>query len=194
MPLIQTPDIARKLMRGLRLTTPPDSVLAPETVSVIIVEDYSAPLTGVSFGCFGSVTQAPIAAEFSLVTLRRIPQMRVKVTKVHVGVDTDTTILISNPVDGVAGLVVSANTQFTDFSVPGRPSAVMGSDTQVAIPTRRDLIRIPALAGVTYSIELDIDLGDPNVAPADDMIMAAAGLVNARLDCSWEWIEGPVLG
>ena len=195
MSQIQTSDQARKLQRGLRLTSLPDSILAPEIVGVIILEDYSKPLIGTEFGCSAGTTRGAVAAEFSQVILRRPnAQIRVKVLRVFIGASSAQAILISIPNTPPGGFTELASRVFNDLEVPGRPSAFFGSDTAIAIPARRDMYSIRVPADQSIVVTLDIDLGAPGVGNGDTDVLFANTVVNTSLSVGLEWVEGPTLG
>lgn len=194
MPLIQTSDQARKLQQGLRLTTLPDSVLAPEIVPVILVEDYSAPLLGTSNGCTGAIVVAAVAANISLAVLRRAASVRVNVRRVIVSTATTQQIQITMPTSLVTA-AIATDKVFTDFATPGRPSTVFEADnTGVGIPAGRILYRFRVLANTTYQIDMDVLLGHPDIAPNFFQFMINGTIVNTDLAVSIDWIESPLLG
>jgi len=195
MPIIQNPSIARKLMRALRLTGLPDSILAPETVPVIVVEDLSAPLTDIVRGCQGSQNAQAIVAENPIVTLVRVgnpSSYDVVVTEIHFSSDTSQRIHITKPTVAVLGLTVSEETTFTDFTIPGRPTSQLGSDSTAAIPAGINLYEVEVLADTLYRIPTNIRLGVVN--PISNAIMVAGISTNTILRAGFSWTEGPLEG
>jgi len=192
MALIQTPRLVRKLQRALRLTSLPDSVLAPETVAVILVEDLSAPLSDEERGCMGSANAAAVAAENGIMVLVRVgapAEYDLVVTEAHFSSPTTQRIVIGLPTAGVTGLTVSGNTSFEDFSIPGRPSSQLGFDTQAGIPAHRILLAGLALANTLYRIPLSLRIG--TIGDGNDLtsVMIAAGTANADLRAGFKWTE-----
>jgi len=195
--LIQSPNIGRKLMRSLRLTAQPDVVLAPETVGVILLEDLSAPLSDIERGCMGSEFQAAVAAEFGIVVLTRAGAPATYdaiVTAVTLMSTANDVLEISVPTAGVVGLTTSANTIFTDLELPGRPTSPLGTDTQVAVPARRILMRVQVLALTFVRIPLNIRLGTIGVGSELPALMINATTVNQSIRAGFEWTEGSPQG
>jgi len=195
--LIQVSRLARKLQRSLRLTSLPDSVLAPETVSVIIVEDLSAPLSDEERGCMAAGGAGAVAAEFSLLALVRVgapAEYDLTVTGMHFSSTTAQQIRLIVPTAGILGLAASANTQFTDFNTPGRPTSQFGIDTQVAVPVGRVLLRYEIEASVTYRIPLQLRLGTFGIGPQLNSLIMVAMTANTLLLGGWEWTESAPQG
>jgi len=197
MPLIQNPSIARKLQRFLRLVDFPDSVLAPEVVPVILVEDLSPPLSDIERGCRGATSVGPVAAEFPLLVLVRAgapARYDAKILEIHVSSDTDQEIRIIVPTAGVTGLAISGQTSFIDFEAIGRPTSQMGSDTQVAIPAGRQLFSWLALSSTLYRVPMNLRLGTIGVAGELTSVMIAGVTANTRIVGGFEWVEGETQG
>jgi len=197
MPLIQNPSIARKLQRFLRLVDFPDSVLAPETVSVILVEDLSAPLSDIDRGCMGGSSVGPVAAENPIIVLVRVgapAPYDLTVHEVHFSTPDTQIVSLSVPTAGVTGLAVSSLTSFTDFELPGRPTSQLGLDTQVAIPANRNLFSVFALANTLYRIPLDIRIGTIGQASELTSLMISGLTVNTTLRGGFKWTESAPLG
>ncbi len=197
MPLIQNPTSARKLQRGLRLTELPDSVLAPETVGVYIIEDWSAPLSDQERGCMGHSSQGGVAAEFSLSALVRVgapARYDIVVTKVSFTVDTNSIVDLRIPTAGLVGLSVSGDTSFTDFETPGRPTTQLGFDSQAAIPASRILWRENVLATENIVIPLNVRLASAGVGTGLSSIMLIDAVANHTLRVNWEWTESAPQG
>lgn len=195
--LIQTARLARKLQRALRLTALPDSVLAPETVPIIIVEDLSAPLGDEDRGCMGSTIVAGVLAEFSIMLLVRVgapAEYDLIVTEAHFGGRAAQRIVLSIPTGVVVGLNPSNNKAFTDLAIPGRPTSQLATDTQVVIPARRVIASYEVLAGVTYRVPLNIRVGtirDPNEFTS---VMIHCETANTLLSAGFKWTEAAPLG
>ncbi len=192
MALIQNPSIGRKLQQLLRLTSLPDTVLSPETVPVILVEDVSDPLLGDGRGCMGTARRNAVAAENAIVVLVRVgapASYRLKVTKVWFSSPTTQRLILAVPTAGVLGLTPSGSTSFRDFNLPGRPASQLGTDTQVAIPARRDLWSGLVLANTTIVLPVNIDIG--TIGQADDLtsLMIVANTQNTDIDAGFEWVE-----
>jgi len=197
MPLIQTPGPGRKLQRGLRLTSLPDSVLAPEMVGVIIVEDFSAPLTDIERGCHGAVNRSAVAAENSLIALVRVgapAEYDLKVTKIFFSVQTTQIVHVRVPTAGLTGLTVSANSTFTEQSLNGRPSSQLASNTQVGIPAGRDVFLGRVMLDTVIQLDVEIRIG--TIGRGDDLtsIIIAADSVNTGLTGGFVWTESDPQG
>lgn len=190
-PLIQNPDIARKLQQGLRLTHLPDSVLAPETVPVIVVEDFSAPLGAVSLGCAGGLNVAAVAAENPMVGVRRIGTgYRAKITRAIISTPSTQIVRISAPTVALTGLAVSGETSFTDFSAPGRPSSELLNGTNVGLFAAIDLYVRRLLSNEPWEIFMDLELG----VGTDAALIITGDTVNTQITVSLDWTELPPFG
>jgi len=190
--LIQNPSIGRKLQQLLRLTSLPDTVLSPETVPVIVVEDVSDPLLGDGLGCMGNHNQGPVVGEFGIVVLTRVgapARYRLKVSKVHIATSTTQTMVLSVPTVVLTGLTTSDNTSFRDFDLPGRPASIIGTRTIAAVPFLRVLWQGPVANGQPVVLDVNIDIG--TIGKGDDLtsLMISAGTVNTRLFGGFEWTE-----
>lgn len=198
MPLIQDPGISRKLQRLLRLTSPADSILGAEVVPVIVVDDVSDDFAGgIDRRCMGSQGVAAVAAENCLVVLGRVGSpstYRCRVTRVHFSSAGAGLIRVRIPTTIVTGLVASANSQFADLEIPGRPTSELGSDTNAGLPPGRDIIHARVLADTTYSFDLNVDLGAAGIGPSLPQIMIVSDTVNVLLDGGFDWTESAPLG
>lgn len=195
--LIQTATIARKLQRLLRLQSLPDSVLAAETVPVILVEDVSAPLSDEDRGCHGAQSAGAVAAENPILALVRVgapATYDLTVSEIWVQTDTTQIITISTPTDGIAGLTASPNTQFTDQELPGRPTSQLGSDTQIGIPAGRVWWNARVLANEPKRIPVDVRIGTVGIQDDLTSIMVAGVTVNTRIAVAFTWTESSPQG
>ncbi len=196
-PLIQNPNIGRKLQRNLRLTELPDGILAPEYVPVILVEDASAPLSDEERGCMGMQGVGGVAAEFGLVALVRVgapAQYDLVVTEIVVATDVDQIIQVIIPTGVITGLTTSANTTFTDLELPGRPTSQMGFDTQAVIPAGRIIRQIPVLATTTYMFQVKIRIGTIGVGSNLTSIIIVGTTANVAVRGGYSWTESTPLG
>jgi len=195
--LIQTPRLSRKLQRALRLTSLPDSVLAPETVSVIVVEDLSAPLSDEDRGCMGSVAPGATAAEFPLALLVRVgapAQYDLVVTAVNITTLQTQSVAIVIPTVAVVGLSASTNKSFTDLGIPGLPSSQVASDTQAAIPANRVIWQALMQADEPIRVPLKVRIGTIGDGNNLTSIMVNGQTVNTQIIVSWEWTESAPQG
>ncbi len=197
MALIQSPVIARKLQRLLRLTGLPDSVLSPETVPVIVVEDVSDPLLGEAKGCAGVGFVAAVAAEFPKVVLVRVgspAQYRLKVTRIFYSSTGAGQVTVRIPTVAVSGLTISGNTSFLDLELPGRPSSQLATDT-IAVPiAARPIYSGPILSNTIEVLDVDIDIGTVGVRAGLSAIEIEGDNVNRDLIAGFFWTEAPPLG
>ncbi len=189
--LIQTPDYARKLQRRLRLTSLPDSVLAPESVGVFLLDDLRDEASGVEFPCFGSGEVTAVAAEFAVVVLTRIGTgYEALLSRIMVNSPTAQIIRVSIPLVAVAGLTPSPNTNFRDLEAPGRPASEVGTDTVVATPSMRNVYPVRVLANQVQFIETQIRLGEG----VNTRVLVSAGVANTGLEVGFDWVETPPFG
>lgn len=192
MAIIQNPTISRKLQRLLRLTALPDSILAPETVSVIIVEDASAPLSDIERGCMGTQRRPAIAAENSLVLLVRVgapASYDLLVTEAWISTNMDQIVRLAVPTVAVLGLAISAHTSFTDFEIPGRPASQLASDTQPTIPVNRILGEYDIQADTVLRIPLDLRIGTIGRGSDLTALMWAGVTQNTEIIAGFKWTE-----
>lgn len=202
MALIQNPSPGRKLQQGLRLTELPDSILAPEIVGVILLEDYTAPLSDIARGCYTGVARGAVAAEFSRVLIRRIPspvgaqpQYDVTITRIMISGDTTQTVSIVAPsTDLPLSSFATSATAFADRSIRGSPTAFVGLDTDAVFTAGVAMYRFRSLANRTYDIPVNIKLGKiSDVVGADSLVVTAESL-NTEIIVGIEWTESDLPG
>jgi len=194
--LIQTPRLARKLQRALRLTALPDSVLAPETVPVILVEDLSAPLSDEDRGCIGAGRQGAVAGENSILSLVRVgapAPYDLVVNQIFVSTPTTGLITIRKNTAAVVGLT-ALNTTFMDFQTPGRPSSQFARDSQVGIPAGIQLYQFRILADELKILEVNIRVGTIGDGNDNTTITMAHEANNADLVGGYQWTESAPQG
>jgi len=195
-PLIQDPTAGRKLQRGFRLTTLPDSVLAPEIVGVVILEDWSDPLGDVSRGCAGTETRGAVAAQNPHITLVRVGlgnPYELVVTRLWFSSTTTQQIAIVQP-SALAGQVASANTSFTDFRLPGRPASQLGTLSQVGLTPGRQLFSGVFLANTINRLDVHLRLGTFGDGVDLTALAIVGQTVNSTLHGGFEWTESSPLG
>lgn len=197
MPLIQNPGPGRKLQRAMRLTELPDSILAPEIVGTILLEDLSAPLTDTSRGCMGMAQAGAVLAENAIIVLVRVgapARYDLQVTDLLFVSGIVQEIRVIVPTAGVFGLTASGATSFTDFELPGRPSSQLGLDTQVGFPAGRILMRFTVEPDVFYRIPVKIRIGTIGIGDELTSIMIGAVTTNTVLRAGFIWTESSPLG
>jgi len=190
--IIQSPSIGRKLQRLLRLTSLPDSILAPETVPVILVEDVSAPLDDIERGCMGVGSNGAVAAENGIVVLTRVgapATYDLRVTEFWVSSPTTQNLILGVPTAGVVGLTASGNTSFTNGEIAGRPTSQLGFDTQVAVPAHRVLWEGQVLADTTFRMKIDHRIGTIGIGSDLTSLMIAAATQNTLMRAGFKWTE-----
>jgi len=195
-PLIQDPTSARKLQRGFRLIELPDSVLAPEIVGVVLLEDWSEPLGDVARGCTGSAAVGPTAAQNPHVTLVRVGlgnPYELVVTRLWFSSTTSQRIIVVQP-NALSGQAASVDTSFTDFGLPGRPSSQVGSLTQVGLTTGRRLMDGNILADTIYRFKVKYRLGTFGDDVGLTALAIVGGATNTQLIAGFDWTESPPLG
>jgi len=197
VPIIQTPEIALKLFRRFRLDRPPDSLLSPEVVPVVVVDDLTDYNTsGADRRCMGISVQGAVAAEFAIAVLVNSLPQRLHVTAVTISTPTGQNVAIARPTQAIVGLTAVVHKAFVDFRVPGQPQAVNSVDTVVALPNRRVMWDEPVLASSPVRLPLDVTLfgGEPGAegpgGAGSRALLVSAGTVNTELRVSWEWTEG----
>ena len=196
MPIMQVPDIALKLYRRFRLESVPDSLLAPETVPVVIVEDLVGyNITGGERECRGSTGQGAIIAEFALSGLVNFnPNAVIKATGVWLSSTTSQLMTLLRPTVGIVGMTNSSDKSFMDFRISGEPQASVQRQSIVALPAGRAMWELRILAETPIYIPLDITLDRSEVSPMgampDRAVLVACSVANTNLFVSWEWTEG----
>jgi len=195
-PIIQNPSTGRKLQRGLRLTSLPDSVLAPEIVGVVLLEDWSEPLGDIERGCTGAVTVPAIALENPAVTLVRVGLTNAYtflVTRLWFSSSSTQRIRVVQPT-ALAGQTPTGNTAFTDFGLPGRPTSQLGFLNQVGVLAGRQLMVAHIVADTTYRFDVQYRIGHFG----DGLVLTALAIVgdtvNTDLAGGFDWTESPSLG
>lgn len=198
MPLIQSPTPGRKLQRGLRLTELPDAILAPELVGVIIVDDFSAPLSFEERGCAGVAGVLATVGENSFVSLVRVgdpASYDLIITAISFSAPANTLIRVIGPSVAIAGVNISPQTGFTDRSVPGRPTSQIGFRTQVGILDGEILYEYNVLPATSYRINgLAVRLGTTGDGIGRSAIAVSAVNANTGLNVGYEWTESGPLG
>lgn len=195
-PIIQDPTTSRKLQRGLRLTSLPDGILAPEIVGVVLLEDWSEPLGDVSRGCTGVGAIGATALENSHITLVRVglgDPYDLVVTRLWFSSTTTQEIRVMQPT-ALSGQSAQTNTSFSDFSIPGRPTSQIGALSQVGVVAGRRLLSARVLADTTYRFEVKYRLGTFGDGVVLTALVIAAATVNTDLFAGFDWTEASPLG
>ena len=196
MPIIQVPDIALKLYRRFRLESVPDSLLAPETVPVVIVEDLVGyNISGAERECMAGLGQGATVAEFSIVGLVNFnPNEEIRVTGVWLSSSSTQMLSLLRPTAGIVGMANSPDKSFVDFRIGGEPEASVQSQTIAVIPPGRLMWVGRVLPDSPVYVPLDLTLKKSEVSPMGAMpgraILAVANTANSGLFVGWEWTEG----
>lgn len=188
--IIQDPGPTRKLQQGLRLTELPDAVLAPEIVGVILLEDFSAPLSDIARGCYGTGGAGPVAAELPILALTPTTDgVAVVINEALISTTTTQDILVTVPTVAVPGLTTLTSSRFAESDIPGRPSALVGTDQAIGAPTGTTIMRFAVLANTPYLLKLEYRFG-----PGSFGMVITGGTVNTLLRVNWKWTESAPLG
>lgn len=186
MPLIQTPDIGLKLFRRYRLEVQPDSVLAPEIVPVVLVDDISAAQIGRKAYGFGD--QAAVVGQLGECVLVNNSRGNTHVTAVTITSSGSPVIFdLVRPTVGISGLASSGSTSWAEGDTPGRPTNPVGIRTVAAHPAHRVLNRI-RLDNASVRLPLDYYLG-VGVGAGQRTIAVFCQTANQIVRVSWEWTE-----
>ncbi len=197
MPHIQDPTIGRSLQRGLRLTALPDSILAPEVVPVIVVDDYTTGRFGeIERACTGFHGQAAVAGENAHVSLQR-SAIGTEVIVTRITLDPGGAagrffigrITAANP-----GGAVSTETSFDDFNTPGKPSAqmIVGTVLPGGLPALDIMYQIVLIGNTHTQIPVYIRLGAPGLNAA--LLWVNHQTAGVAANIGFNWIERPPLG
>ena len=190
MPIIQVPDIALKLYRRFRLESVPDSLLAPEIVPVVLVEDLSEYMVeGTGRRCMGHTTVSAVLAERGFAILGNVgEETRVRVSHVTMHVNTPTTIdILAHTQTSIA--IAPGTKAFLDRRVRGAPQSTIGFGAEAVPPvgiiiwsgslTSKDPRRIP----------IGMLLGSGEFAGNSRIVVIAAN-ENVGFSVTFEWVEG----
>ena len=190
MPIIQIPDVALKLYRRFRLESVPDSVLAPETVPVVLVEDLSDYMVeGGGRPCMGATDVPAVVGEKGFASLGNIDKKtRVRVTHITVDVDAPVQLLVQAHTN-TSIAITGAPKAFLDRRLKGAPQSLFGFGSDPVY-----LVGIPIwghrlLAETVYRIPIGMLLGSGEFA-GNSRIVVAAVTANISFRVSMEWIEG----
>ena len=190
MPIIQVPDIALKLYRRFRLESVPDSLLAPETVPVVIVEDLSDFMVeGGGRPCMGATDVAPVAAQVGYAVLGNVAeQTRVRVSHVNIDVQTAMQVLVIAHTQ-TAITITPGSKAFLDRRVRGNPQSLIGFGASVVPPVGITIWNNWVLARAPTRIPIGMLLGSGEFA-GNSRIVVRAVTVNVAMRIGFEWIEG----
>jgi len=191
-PLIQVPDYALRLQRRLGLANPPDSVLGPETVGVIVLDDLTQE--GTTRRCRGAIVQAGVVAEAPMIALTHatpagtIRGYRMNVVAVTIGIDGTANVSVSITGAAIAGLTLTGDTSFTDLVRSGRPASQLGSLTDAAPPTVAvtNIYQLRLDNNITQRFPLNVFMGD---GVFQNSIVVTSTTTNTPLRVSFEWTE-----
>ena len=192
--LIQSPTIARRLQQFLRLTNLPDSILGPEIVGVVVVEDLSQTGDQVR-GCSAGTVVNAVAAEAPFFALIRIGPsgLDVVVNRLIFASSTAQNITVRRAAV-IAGVTQVAGT-FDDLDLPGRPTSFFGQDTAVGLPAGTDFQVYRIEANQPQVIEVNIRLGNDEIDPPGIGGIVIGGLtVNTDLIGGFGWVESEPRG
>lgn len=183
-------------MRGLGLTHPPDSILAPELVGVILVEDYSKELDELTRAAAGSITQAAVAGQQSNCFIMADDGAEFFVLDriiVRADITTDISVIVPNV---LLAPLTTAKGQYRDLALIGRPQAEMGAFTGAApAGIRVHQLQIqPTVLGVNI---LDVDYTlrlRTNETQAPICISTAQQQVALAVSFDWREFSVPPIG
>ncbi len=192
MPLIQIPDYSLKLQRALRLTNPPDSVLGPEIVGVILVDDLTKGGRGTIRKCAGVGSAGAVVAETAIITLTHATaagqprEYLATCTRVIVSSSVNVTVNIAITGAPVVGLAVSGESAHLNLDNPGRPTSPIQQGNEAVVVANNQLYRCRVGANDTKIIDTEIFLGSQRF---QNHVFVFAGAQNVGFNCSFEWTE-----
>lgn len=197
--LVQDPSIGRALQRSLRLTSLPDSLLAPEIVPVILVSDLSegTPFGDVERSAAGFATIGAVAAENGHISLRRPGAgIEVIIKKLTFDIGSPAARIVFGTIGAAipGGTTASPETAWQDFNIAGKPSAVLeqGTVLNAALPAIDIMWEWIIPANTTRSMNVNIRLGVPGTVR--ETFWTHCATVNQTHRMGMEWIERPPLG
>jgi hypothetical protein len=195
MPLIQDPTIARRLQTSLRLTSLPDSILAPEVVPVILVADETNRLGDQVRGCAGMGTPGAVAAQNATAVLtRQNPTYELVCQRIWISTGSSGLYMVFAPTLPITGLTDSGNTSFTDMMTAGRPASPLGVGNTAGVPAGRVLHRFDVAAGRTERFETEIRVGQAGIGDGLSQIAVICNTANVAATIGFDWVESPPLG
>ncbi len=197
MPLVNVPSLAQKLFRRYRLVTPPDSVLGPEMVPVVILDDLAKYEEAKGFNrvCYGAGAFAGAAGQTLQIALINTLRERIHVTDVWISFVSVSAFRIIRPTAALAGFVSSGSKTFADFRLTGQPQALIQTAAQ-GLPSRRNLFMgfggDPARVPVHVPLDVTLEGGPPGVTiePGARAIIIHPDEQNIPATVTWRWVEG----
>ncbi len=188
MPLIQRPDVALKLRERYGLISLPDLILAPELVSVTIVDDLTD--LGVARRCAGRVLLSGVAGEVAQVMIGQPEPQTSDITillrKMYIRSGGNVSVSRGVITQSAYPWITTATKQFLDLKTPGRPSAQLGYASSPVPVGRIDF-------GANISPDLSTTLIDTEIMIGPDNlgVVLINDQVNNYLECSFVWDEIP---
>ena len=200
MALINTPSIARKLQRALRLTRTPDSVLSPDVVPVLLMEDLSQMQVNPGEEerpCLATVEMSAVAGMRGYAAAIKPPdyQNRVVVDSVQITPDFEDVFYVMKTASTWDLYTNETTKHFRDLQLDGKPGTIIGRVANAGLlgdPIWRGWI--PSSPNNGLIIPLDIELGDPTSVTLGEFIAVVGETVNQRFFVNWNFRELPPLG
>jgi len=191
MPIIQRPTIGRKLMRSLGLTAQPDSILSPEIVPVIVVENLAHTHDNefVRPSAVHFAQPAAGGATQSIVGLSKVTDdVDVTVTRISWVISTGQIFIVRSRAT-VASLG-SISGSFTDFNTRGRPQTLAIRNALVGgIPSLDVLYDIRSLNNTAVFLDVNIKLGKLSDANGSHQIFLQMLSANLPLEVNFDFVE-----
>ena len=196
-PLLNVPSLALKLLRRYRLTALPDSVLGPEIVGVVLLDDLTdyEEKGGFNRICYGAISASGAAGLTLQVALVNTLRERIRVTDVWVSFVSTSAFRIIRPRGPLTGFVDGGSKTFGDFRLPGEPQAVIQSVAK-ALPPRSnvwlgfggDVARVP----IHVPVNVTLEGGPPGVTvePGARALIVHPDEFNIPFTVTFRWIEG----
>lgn len=190
--LIQRPDPGRKLQRAYGLQRMPDAILSPEIVPVALVDDLSKSPAGTERGYIGRLDITPAVGETALHSFG-MPDgsdQPLLLEAIQVVSTVDARVDVSVPLANIAGINFRNTKQFTNFALPGTPTAAIGDVSLAALPARRFFAVVRILALTPTVIPLNILIWGPE----NRSIVVNTGSADVPLQANYFWTEIEDLG
>lgn len=185
-----------RLKRRYRMERPPDFLLSPEIVAVVLLDDLTQDAETGQRLCFGTMSQLGAVGEQPELLIINSLAGRVVVRRCWITTDSTQVVTIARPTVATAGLTAGTNKQFRDMRIPGSPQTVLGFKSTAAPDANTPFWEHELLANTPQLVELNMILfgGTPGDAgPGGEgsrSIMFLGNTTGTNLRVTLEWDEG----
>lgn len=195
--LIQAPEVALKLLERYRLSGLPDSILAPEIVPVVLVDDLTRESSADRLECSGWCDTVAAAATYGWIGVAT-NQSSAWLHRVELYCATsDCTVSVrpsgSAPADSFSGYTVVGTKGYLDRNLPGVPELHLGHKAPAGVAVGVTQQQVFLKAGVVLTLPLGIYL--PSFPKSRRLnagvLQFVAGTPNVTLSANVYWAQYP---